>query len=428
MSAKPGMGKLMAILPVWYLSSKMDWEDAGVVTNLRIAYFFEQLVLLLLCAFLYFKLIRSPPDTTPIYHKKEKSFSDQSPRWIKTTYTHLELGEVSALVMQTMMGLAMTTVLHFYFGVKQSMLMQAAMQPVAFLEAPVVKKKLLGLFDKEGERAYGEKLEGEERAEDEDEGQDGDGKEDAALTGAKAPSLKSSAGDKDSKDEDDKDDKDEDEMPVAESSEQALARLIGETWDSGKHADYAPLFEALDKAVETAGDGAGSLVNTKSCDDAQATALMVVAAGVGDVSKHVQRLLCLGADVRVKDDEGWTALHWASFHGNLSGVVALVDGCRAQGLASLAEVMAAEDDEGCTCMALAKKELESATDELGALKAELKSDDPLSTSQLATKVAQVSTKRNILAVLEQAAAVAGGGGGAEGSEGTMNEEGLLEID
>ena len=60
--------------------------------------------------------------------------------------------------------------------------------------------------------------------------------------------------------------------------------------------------------------------------------------------------------------------------------------------------------------------------------AELKSDDPLSTSQLATKVAQVSTKRNILAVLEQAAAVAGGGGGAEGSEGTMNEEGLLEID
>jgi len=39
MASKGGMNKMMAILPVWYMSSKMDWEDEGLLMNLRLGFF-----------------------------------------------------------------------------------------------------------------------------------------------------------------------------------------------------------------------------------------------------------------------------------------------------------------------------------------------------------------------------------------------------
>jgi hypothetical protein len=176
------------------------------------------------------------------------------------------------------MGLAMTTVLHFKFGVKQSMLMQAVMQPVAFLDSAVVKNKLLGLL-KPGERAYGEKFEGEEMIDDDDDGNEAA----AAAEGTDGATAKISGETSGSSGVVEKDERsgsggdNNDEMPAAESPTQVLSRLIGETWDSGKHADYGPLFGALSPG----------LVDTKA-EDSDATALMVVAAGVGDVTRHVQ--------------------------------------------------------------------------------------------------------------------------------------------
>lgn len=429
-----GMTKILAILPVWYLSSKMDWEDEALMTNLRLFYFLENMVLILACAFLYMKITGSP-DGTVIYHRKPKS------NWVKTTYAILETSEVTQVASQMGMGLVMTCVMHFKFGVKQSMLMQAVMQPVAFFDAPVIKKYLFGMYGPgkaPEDRAYGERFDGEAR-QGGDEGDDsqapgklgssGDAPDNAptpaGLTqkGASSPS-EAAAEAADEADEADEASEDEDcEMPVAESPEEALRRVIQETWDSGKSADYRPLFDGLTPE------------NVNTATDADATSLMIVSAGAGHVAEHVQRLLTLGADVNVKDDEGWTALHWASFHGNLSGVQSLVRGCGRVG--ELPGLLQAVDDEGCTALDLAAKELEAAADELEALKAELDQDpDPLSSSQLSTKEAHVATKKAIVQELEAttkavAASVAGAGGlGVAESPGGggADEEELEEID
>ena len=113
---------------------------------------------------------------------------------------------------------------------------------------------------------------------------------------------------------------------------EALRQVIQDTWEGGAGADYQPLFEVATKALR----------NTRTKEGT--TALMIVAAGGGDVGENVQRILRLGADVLAKDDEGWTALHWASFHGNLRGVQALVQG----GGKNLAGLLMARNERGDT--------------------------------------------------------------------------------
>jgi hypothetical protein len=39
MAGKGGMNKMIAILPVWYISSKMDWEDDKLLMNIRMGFF-----------------------------------------------------------------------------------------------------------------------------------------------------------------------------------------------------------------------------------------------------------------------------------------------------------------------------------------------------------------------------------------------------
>ena len=159
------------------------------------------------------------------------------------------------------------------------------------------------------------------------------------------------------------------------------------------------------RAVAQAGDK-----DAKS--ESEATALMVLAAGVGDVTGPLRAALELGCDAETTDDEGWTALHWAAFHGNLSGAACLA--------AAAPALLAMKDDDGKTALALAQEELESATAEL----AELKGSGDGSAQheeQTAAKAKQVATKEAIRALLEGAAR----GSGGAAADGT---EGLEEID
>ena len=53
------------------------------------------------------------------------------------------------------------------------------------------------------------------------------------------------------------------------------------------------------------------------------TPLMVVAGSSAHALRDVARVLALGADPAVADAEGWTALHWAAFHGVAHAIEAI---------------------------------------------------------------------------------------------------------
>ena len=264
-----GMGKMLMMMPVMFMASKLQWTDPDLLRRVRLAYFLEQLLLLALCALLYLKVCANTvKQRTKIWVKNPPSVSDPTPKWAHTTYTTFELSALQQLASQIVMGVIMTSFLHFKMGIKQSMIMQACMMPLTFVDAPIVKRHILGSAD----RVYGEKLEGEALPEDGEEKSDG-----AASERPDSDSKKSVASSKD----------DENAATAAPNAKAGadgsadtqntnpatakVASLIRQTWDQGREARYEPLVQALTP----------STVDTK--DDSDATALMVIAAGVGNL-------------------------------------------------------------------------------------------------------------------------------------------------
>ena len=385
---------MVLMLPVMFMASKLNWDDAGLVFKVRISYYSEQALLLLMCALLLLK-VTGPAKTqlTKIWVKNPPSFAEPEPKWASTTYRTYELSALQQLASQILMGVIMTSFLHFKMNIKQSMIMQACMIPLTFIDAPIVKRHLFNST----ERVYDEKLEGEAR-------------DAGAKTADAAADATANATDEASADATADPEKLQEngasfaEVSRAGSEEAAMAEdlprdlgqeagrvaaLIRQTWDQGRDAEYEPLVGALTPA----------LVNT--ADDNEATALMIIAAGVCDVSKYVQQVLALGADPKLTDDEGWTALHWATFHTSVSGVRTLCE--FGDGTKALLEVT---DDSGETALDLGRKELASSKKDLRELendKNEEEADgdeaDPLTLDSVKQKKEEVRKKTEIVAIL-----------------------------
>ena len=397
---KGAMSRMIMMVPVMFMCSKLDWENESLVQLVRQAYYVEQLTLLVACGLLYLKISDSgPKQSTKIWVKNPPSPSNPKPKWQSTTYKTFELHALQQLASQIVMGVAMTSFLHFKWKIKQSMVMQAMMMPLTFIDAPVVKRHFLG-----DERAHGEKLEGEERPEDKDEDDDGESddssneKDDSRknLDNSTESTSASKSEETSSKDRgEDNAENDDDEPPEALDPEvEKVAALIGEAWDDGKEAKYEPLLKALTPA----------LVNTKS--DSEATALMVIAAGNNDVSKYVRKVLALGADPTICDDEGWTALHWATYHTNVSGVTTL---CDVVAGSLCKKMLESTDDAGETALDLARRELSNSEEELKELEKEKKKEededdeaDPLTMDAFQRKSEEVKSKTSIVTILAKA--------------------------
>mmetsp|Transcript_58687 Transcript_58687/g.132829 ORF Transcript_58687/g.132829 Transcript_58687/m.132829 type:complete len:407 (+) Transcript_58687:26-1246(+) len=395
-----GSMKMFAVVPAMFIAGKIDWTNESMVTNIRLAYFTEQGLLLSWLCFLYLK-VTGNPNRTKIFIKKAASMTTPKPKWTHTTYAAFEINNLASVGAQLVLGLILTVVLHFKFNMKQAILMQAVMSPLAFIDSAVVRMQAFG-------RPYSGILEGDDRPpEDEEVEEDpsvetssGKARVDAKTGASNAKDASKSAKEAaDSSESKASEIEPEDAGAGVPSGPVLLAHLIQETWDSGKNVQYGPLIAALTPEN----------VNTKS--ESEATALMVVAAGVGDVGSWVNKILSLGADLCVKDEEGWTALHWACFHGNLSGVTALCGAAHSTGQAKheFEAALATEDDEGLTPLDLAKQELETAIGELTELKdSETEATDKeLSKEHIASKEKQVATKRGILTVLEASSGARG---------------------
>ena len=80
--------------------------------------------------------------------------------------------------------------------------------------------------------------------------------------------------------------------------------------------------------------------------------MVVMGNPLGDV-KAVKTLLQLGADPMLKDEDGWTCLHWAAFHRNVGAVEVMME-CGAT--RAVLKLLVEKNSAGLTPLELAKKE------------------------------------------------------------------------
>lgn len=172
MSSKSfGLNKILAIAPVWFAAQKIDWSDDAVLTKFRFGFLGEVIGFFGLTAYLCFKIQRvaEKEKSRIIFVRPKPSYQNPKPTgWAKTNYYIYETAELFTLAQQMLFVVALSLVLHFYLELKQSLLMQAVMLPMTFMEHPTVRKHLLGAYFPEA-RPYGEKFEGEELPETEEE-------------------------------------------------------------------------------------------------------------------------------------------------------------------------------------------------------------------------------------------------------------------
>lgn len=95
--------------------------------------------------------------------------------------------------------------------------------------------------------------------------------------------------------------------------------VVFQTWEAAQDPANIPGFESL------FGAGKSKNINYRTHDNGW-TCLMVVAGGSQNGKAEVRKLLELGALPTVADNEGWTALHWAAFHGCVNAIQAICDG------------------------------------------------------------------------------------------------------
>ncbi|GMI62802.1 hypothetical protein ScalyP_jg6375 [Parmales sp. scaly parma] len=326
-----GMGKMALIIPVMLFARKLDSEDPNVVLGLRVSYGVVQLLCLLVMAYCY-KLTTSneipDPDKVILVPPKAGPFDqpDAKKKFSKTTYgTHCE-EQVRAMFSQAAMSVAMTVGLHYYKGMVMGLAIQCVMAPFNLWENPAFQKVVM----KSTERCFDEVLESEFT---EEMGTIDDG------------SVEDVATEPDVKEIESKSDK---KTPVSAKGKKFVVSEIEETildtWDEGSGADLAVLMDAV---TETN-------INQQTSEN-RWTALMVV-SGLNNKStkSSIKHFKSLGADVTVKDKEGWNALHWACFHNNATAAELLMSkegfNCGASGLYEVV------DFRGDTALELAKNE------------------------------------------------------------------------
>lgn len=212
------------------------------------------------------------------------------------------LKQAQSLVGSTLFGILLTVGLHYYKGMVMGLAIQSAMAPLNLFENALVKAVFLGNGINPEDKIFDEKTSAEITEDDEIVDADGN--------------------------------------PVARAVVReggSLEEILLDTWDAGNKADLGPLMKA---------------VNKKNCDyqtkEDHWTPLMILSGlGAKGTASAIRTLKELGANPAITDKEGWTALHWAAFHGSTTA---------ARELSSEIAVLSVKDKEGLTPIDMARKE------------------------------------------------------------------------
>ncbi len=206
----------------------------------------------------------------------------------KKKFTRVEYGAhvlstARSLLGSTLFGVCMTVGLHVYRGMAMGLAIQTIMGPFNLIENPLVKAIFMGNGFVQADKIFEEKSLAE--LADEDEVVDETGTE---IPKTKLLQMEGAA--------------------KPQSKTDAFEELMLDTWDGGINAD-------LDSFVKK--------VTKKNCNlrakESGWTPLMIL-SGLPSSDKTaaaIKSVIALGGNPSIVDAEGWNALHWASFHGNL---------------------------------------------------------------------------------------------------------------
>ncbi len=294
----------MVMLPVMLYARKLDAEDPQIVLLLRCTYAFS--LLLSVCASLYIRYKVSSPDfkkglREKVYSPKPAGMFDDPTapkKYLQKDERVLYAEKAQEMFTQTLMSACMTCGLHYYKGMVMGLAMQTVMGPFGLYENALVKKFILGDSSAMGVKGEAELTDQEVVVE-----VDAAGKETVIKgPGATAMSIKdrpkkaTKGGKKVTKEE--------------------LEEMILDTWDQAAEADLSALATVLTEAN----------VNTSTAESGWTPLMVMSGTDAPGCTEALASLKLLGADVTIKDGEGWTALHWSAYHGNARAAKALCEG------------------------------------------------------------------------------------------------------
>ena len=244
-------------------------------------------------------------------------------RYTETRFGAQLLSAARSLLGSTVFGIALTVGLHYYKGMVMGLAIQTVMAPLNLLENPLVKALFVGNGLQPQDRLFDEKIARELTDADEVIDEHGQPVARHRLLGSNgggggAAGSGASTG-------------------SGSATQPSFEEVLLDTWDQGNKADLGPLMKVLNKTN----------VNHRTKED-QWTPLMILSGlGAKGAVSAIRAAKEMGANVAATDKEGWTALHWAAFHGSLSA---------AQELSSETSLLTVKDKEGLIPLETARKE------------------------------------------------------------------------
>lgn len=299
------VNKLMIMLPLMFAVRKLDSTDPNIIFLLRTLYACVHTVIIAAVIYVYLtiqkavstnkkkskELIYIPPEVAPLAAAMQEAAGEGGADK-GVTYKQIEYGKhamtaARGLVSTTIMGICVTVGVHVYKGMVIGLAMQSIMGPLNLLENKLVTSILFNKNKDEDVRLFKEKK--REELTDKDEVVDEDGNK-VILKKITAANKKS-------------------------STKKSFEELLLDTWDMAHNADIGPLMSALNK----------DNVNFRTSESGWTPIMIMSAVGVTETKSAILRMKKLGANPAITDKDGWNALHWASFHGSISGVKALLE-------------------------------------------------------------------------------------------------------
>ncbi|GMI12320.1 hypothetical protein TrVE_jg7502 [Triparma verrucosa] len=323
-SGKSGMGKMFVMLPVMLYARKLDAEDPNTVLLIRCAYGVVQALTFTILFLTYTRLSSISNPTQIVYIEKAKGFMDDPSapkKYTKGKKQEMYSAKFNELLSSSCMGILMTCGLHYYKGMVMGLAIQCVMGPFNLYDNAVIGVMMWGKND------MGEKL---ELTDDMTLIEMTEGGKETVIREGKGSVKK----DDDAVPRIKKDDK-------KKMSESDFEELLLDTWDQAGSANLKPLISYLSTTT----------VKHRTKEFGW-TPLMVFCGLHGAVGFEdgIRKCVELGADVEVKDEEGWTALHWCAYHGNATAVKVLKETCGIEGVEGV------KDKEGKTVRDLCVEE------------------------------------------------------------------------
>jgi len=277
----PGTKMQLVMIPIMVMVNKIDMDpekNSDRIMYVQLA--FVGSVLLNFCTYLYMWIaISTAADTTEIYAlpPKTKSMGPADPAqkiFTKTTYMAREKEQCSGKIFETVFGAIISTLISWYFKIPHALIFSILNAPQTLWVDPLFKIYIRGsITDKKKERPFNERYDGEDMR----------------------PKSQVKA-----------------EAKAKEHAQQQQNNLFDDAMEACWQAneDLDSMYENLMEVVEDVG------VDYQKLADGRTIVMQVAGTNLNKTSLMIDTLLAMNPNLELRDNDGWTAIHWACFHGN----------------------------------------------------------------------------------------------------------------